>query len=75
MGPQMHWAVEVYIPLWTKLWKGTRVEISKAIGNLQVAEEERNTPGSQILLGSPETMGHYGGILLPVSFCSLLIQC
>lgn len=59
----MHWAVEVYIPLWTKLWKGTGVEISKAIGNLQVAEEERNTPGSQILARLPRNNGTLWGNL------------
>lgn len=51
-----HWAAEVHMPLWTKE-KGQGSEILKEIGNLQVAEEEWNTSGRQIIARQPRTMG------------------
>lgn len=36
---EIHWAFEVYIPLWTKKKESQGSEMSKEIVNLQVAKE------------------------------------
>ena len=56
----MHWAVEDFMPLWTKEKREQESEVFKHEGILQDAGEEPNTNGRQTLPRQPRNIGTQG---------------
>lgn len=42
MRPETQWTIKVYMPFWTKEWKGTKVwDFKGKVSNSQVKEKEQ----------------------------------